>query len=125
MKWLILSALILTGCTEATTAVRPIVIDSKPIERTELVLPNVDRYKARDVNWTIITPENAEEIFAELERQGKPLVLFGLTKDGYEGLSINTKEALRIILQQQAVIDGYRAYYVRTDDKIATHNSNQ
>jgi hypothetical protein len=127
MKWLILaSAIFVVGCSTPTPdPVRPIVIDSQPITRPSLTLPLVDRYNARNVEWIIITPENAEEVFSDISQTGKPVVVFALTEEGYENISLNTSEALRVILQQQSVIDGYRAYYIRVDGSIAAHNANQ
>ena len=117
-------AAFITGC--ASTQTRPVErveIKTTPIERPELTLPSVDRFTARDVNWIIITPENAEEVFASLQAQGSPVALFGLTDTGYENISINTQESLRIILQQQAVINGYQEYYLQADQAIETHNN--
>ena len=127
MKWLILTSIIFIGGCSTTSPdpVRPIVIDSQPIARPALTLPAVDRYNARDVEWMIVTPDNVEAIFAEIAQAGQPIVIFGLTEEGYENISLNTSEALRVILQQQSVIDGYRAYYIRVDGSIAAHNAKQ
>lgn len=121
----ILAIPLLVACAPATKGTQAIVIDSKPITRPELVLPNVDRFKAQDVEWIIITPENAEEVFAALQRHGRPVVLFGLDESGYKNVSVNTQEALRIIRQQQSVIAGYKQYYISVDGQIVKHNSEQ
>lgn len=103
---------------------KPVVIQSEPIARPNLNLPNVDRYTARPVEWIIVTPENVDEVFAEMEARGEDPVLFGVNDEGYENIALNTQESLRVILQQQAVIDGYREYYVAADGSIREHNSN-
>jgi hypothetical protein len=121
MKWLILTSFVfITACAMRPDPVEPLVIRTKPLERPELVLPTVGTFKSRDIEWIIITPENVDEVFASLKH---PVVVFAVTQTGYESLSINTKEALRIILQQQAVIDGYKQYYIITDGSIAAHNA--
>lgn len=126
MKWfLIIPLAIIVGCgeTQDNDPVRPIVISSEPIARPELNLPNVDQYTARNVNWIVITPENAVQIFSEMEARGQAPALFALDENGYENISVNTQEALRIILQQQAQIDGYREYYIIVNRRILTHNN--
>lgn len=129
MKWLasIPLVLVLAACASNDTPAptRPIVIDSQPIERPNLTLPPVDRYNAQDVEWIIVTPENAEDVFARLDREGRAASLFAVTEQGYENLAINIREALRVIQQQQAVIDSYQEYYIRVDSQIAQHNANQ
>ena len=39
------------------------------------------------IRWIIITSENAEEVFAKLEKEGIDPVLFGLTDKDYPGHS--------------------------------------
>lgn len=100
----------------------PIEVKATPISRPNLILPNVDRVATREVDWAIITPDNVDEIFAEMEKQGKAVVLFAITEDGYENLALNTSNILRVILQQQAVIAGYRTYYLTADGNIVEYN---
>lgn len=104
--------------------VRPIVIQAEPIARPALNLPNVDRIEARPVDWIVVTPENADQVFAEMEARGEEPVIFGVNEQGYENIAINTQQTLSVILQQQAVIDGYREYYITADGRIREHNSN-
>lgn len=125
MKWLLaIPVLALAACAtpdEPTT--RPVVIQSKPIERQPLNLPPVDPYTARPVEWIVVTPENADEVFRQMEAEGRSPAIFGLDEQGYENLAINTQESLRVIMQQQAQIDGYRAYYLRVNRQIEAHNN--
>jgi len=127
MKYVILivAMLAIASCgTPEPVSVPPIVIQSEPIVRPVLNLPSVDRYSASPVNWSIITVENADQIFADMTARGDDPVLFGVTANGYEAIATNTQEALRIILQQQAVIDGYREWLTITDGRIRVHNQN-
>jgi hypothetical protein len=125
MKWIALVAFVgLAACaTPPDDLTKPIVIDSKPIERPALSLPPVDKYNALPVQWIVVTPENVEQIFSEMRSKGQAPALFALTENGYENISINTQQALRVIMQQQAIIDGYQQYYVRVDRNIQTHNN--
>ncbi len=124
MKYLAVIAMFaLAGCAgtqkEPVEALR---IDAKPLERPALNLPPIDQVRARDVEWIIITPENADQVFADIRDGGDAVVVFALTPEDYENLSLNTREALQIILQQQAVINGYRRYYLTTSREIDEHN---
>jgi len=129
MKYLILGLAILSfaGCTVdeplLPTPTPSIRVVTEPIQRPQLNLPTVDPYRPQNVDWVVITPENADSIFAELERQGVEQVVFGIDEDSYEALAINNQQALRTILQQQSQIDGYREYYLRTDRAITRHNN--
>jgi hypothetical protein len=116
MKWLVLmGALMLVGCSapapEPTT--KPVVIQSQPVERPPFNPPPVEPYQPRNVDWKIVTPENVDALFNQMQASGEPMVLFAVTENGYENIAINSREALRVILQQQTVINGYREYYVR------------
>ena len=69
----------------------------------------------RDVKWVLITPENYEEVFAELGKDGRPVVLFGLTDKGYENLGLNLSDLRAYIQQQQAIMAAYQSYYVASE----------
>jgi len=127
MKWFItFTVLMLASCSPSLgPETPPVVIQNQPIERPSLTLPEVDTYQARDVDWIVVTPENAERVFQDLEEQGKSPALFSVTEQGYENISLNNRDALRVIMQQKAVIRGYRQYYIRVDKNISDHNSNQ
>lgn len=125
MKYIAMAGvmLFLAACDTPELETKPIVIQSQPIQRPALNLPPVDPFRARDVEWVVITPENADRIFQEMEARGEAPALFGVDERGYENIAVNTQESLRVILQQQAVIDGYRAYYLRVNRTIEQHNS--
>lgn len=101
-----LLAFLLVGCTT-----KPIEVSTTPVEKAPLILPAVENYYGRNVEWHIITPENAQKKFAELEKAGKNLALFAVTDDGYEALALNLKDLQKIILQYQAVVAAYKEYY--------------
>jgi hypothetical protein len=124
MKWIAIAAFaILTACTEPQEDVQTVVIQSEPIDRPRLILPPVDRFTARPVEWTIVTPDNVEQVFADMKARGEAPALFVVTERGYENIATNVQESLRIIIQQQAQIDGYRRYYVITDGNIQEYNT--
>lgn len=99
----------LTGC--ATKEVQPVVISAVPVEKTALALKDPEPIKTRKVQWFVITPQNAESVFAELQKKKYSLVLFGLTDDGYENLSLNIAEIRAYMTEQKAIVNAYREYY--------------
>jgi hypothetical protein len=105
----VLSLGALTGC--ATNEVQPVVISTVPAQKTALALKDPDPIKTRKVHWFVITPENAESVFAELQKKKYSLVLFGLTDDGYENLSLNIAEIRAYMTEQKAIVKAYREYY--------------
>lgn len=102
-----ISLLGLTACSETAR-----IID-KPVlyERSELVVPTVAPVTQSNVTWTIITPENYEVKAKEIESRGGNAVLFALTPQGYQNLSMNVAELRRYIQQQQSIIVSYQKYY--------------
>jgi hypothetical protein len=115
--WLtiLLSSFVLTGCASfdffGGPKVKPIEVKTVAQDKVPLNLKEPSPLEPRKVEWFIITPENANEVFAELEKKKYDVVLFGLTDDGYENLSLNMAEIRTYILKQRAVIKSYKDYY--------------
>lgn len=108
-----LALLLLSSCGVAD--IPSIQITSKPAVRPELTLPAVDPVTMRPVEWIVITKENVNEVFAELESQGQNLALFALTDKGYENLSFNFSDIRQLVQQQRAIIVAYENY-TRTEE---------
>lgn len=111
---------LVSGC--ASNQVKPIVISAKPVEKPELVLPKADRIQTRDVKWIVITPDNYKEVFNQLAKEGKQVVLFAVTSDGYENLALNMSDIRAYIQQQQAIIIAYEGYYLKSNSAIDEAN---
>jgi hypothetical protein len=101
------SLFILAGCSSPA----PMVVE-KPIlvERPSLMIQVPQPAEQYDFEWVVITKDNAEARFKELEAKGV-VVLFALTPNGYQNLSMGGAELRRYIQQQQSVIAAYKAYY--------------
>jgi hypothetical protein len=80
-------------------------------ERTRLDIANPSPLKPSTPTWIVITPENQAEVFAKLQEQGTDPVLFGLTDDGYERLSVDTANTRNYIDQLRRILEQYRKYY--------------
>ena len=102
----------LQGCALlAWNAVKPVEIQKKAVERTPLNLADPQPLKPSAPNWIIITPANAEQVWAELRKRNADLVLFALTDDGYEELAVDMAQIRTFIAQQREIIVRYRQYY--------------
>ena len=106
---LIASALIsLTGCSSIPGLVQ---VDAQPVERPPLVLPVPDTITTKPVEWIVVTPDNVEEVFKDLQSSNTNVVLFAVTDEGYENLSLNIAELMKLVKQQKAIIAAYKNYY--------------
>lgn len=86
----------------------PVEVRTVQVPRPAPIVPEIDQLRLRDVNWVIITPENAETTLASLSGDA---VLFAITADGYEDLALNLSDVRAMIQQQQRVIAIYESSY--------------
>ena len=101
----------LVGCSGVP---KTVTYQAKPIDRQDLILPESDPLDLEDVDWFIVTPDNAEESFEKLKNQKLEIVFFAITEDGYEKLSINNQKMLKMLSDQKAIIMAYKKYYEDT-----------
>ena len=104
---LILTTFLISSCS----SVQEIEIFKKEVPRAKLNLPDPETPRIDDLNWIIITSENAEEVFAKLKEQNIDPVLFGLTDDDYETLAVNFAQIRAYMIKQKLTLDQYREYY--------------
>ena len=98
---------LLSSCS----SVKQIEIFKKEVPRAKLDLPDPETPRIDDLDWIIITSENAEEVFAKLKEQNVDPVLFGLTDEGYQTLSVNFAQIRAYMIKQKLTLDQYREYY--------------
>lgn len=101
-----------------------IEVSAKPVDKPELVLPNIDIVNMRKIDWVLITPENFEEEVAKINQTGRPVVFFALTDQGYENLGMNFSDIRAMVQQQQEIIAAYENYYKNANDALDAANSN-
>lgn len=107
---LVLIFLFLAACSApAIEQVKPVEVVTIETSRPAPIVPQVDQLRLRDVEWIIITPENAEEQFAKI-RKGE-MVFFALAADGYENLSLNISDIRSMVQQQQRIILIYKRQF--------------
>jgi hypothetical protein len=63
------------------------------------------------VRWRIITPDNIDQVWTEIKDSGNEVVLFAITPDGYEQLSLDFAEIRNHMAQQRHIIIKYKEYY--------------
>ena len=97
----------LTSCS----SIKPLEVFNLEVKREPLNLDSPDIADFEDLNWYIITSENAEEMFAKLKEKNVDPVLFGLTDDGYEALSKNFAQIRHYIQKQKLQLETYKNYY--------------
>ena len=116
----IIAASMLQGCALlGWKAIEGIEIKKKAVDRTPLNLADPQPLKPTAPQWRVITPENQAQIFAELKSKNIDQVLFALTDDGYEELSVDIAQIRALIAQQRDIIVKYREYYEpkKTEEK--------
>ena len=108
---LILTTFLLSSCS----SVKQLEIFKTEVPRAKLDLPDPETPKIEDLNWIIITSENADEVFAKLKEKNIDPVLFGLTDDDYETLAVNFAQIRAYMIRQKLTLDQYREYYESDD----------
>jgi len=111
---LLVSSLALSGCANLSLfgdREKPVKVITEARDRTPLAIPSPDPLRTKPMRWTLITPANQQEIFERMESDGLDLVLFALTADGYQQLSLTIAELRNLIATQRGIIARYQEYY--------------
>ncbi len=91
-------------------------VEVTPINKPDLVIPQPDYVSMRDIKWYIVTEQNFLEVIEKLKAANVNPVLFALTDDGYEALSLNFAEIKKYIDDKNSVVLGYKEYYEGGED---------
>ena len=108
---LILTTFLLSSCS----SVKQLEVFKTEVPRAKLDLPDPETPIIEDLNWIIITSENADEVFAKLKEKNIDPVLFGLTDNDYETLAVNFAQIRAYMIRQKLTLDQYREYYESDD----------
>lgn len=114
----------ITFLTTSCSTVKKLDIFKTEVERQPLNLQLPDPLKVEDLKWYIINSENASEVLEKVKQSGHDPVLFGLTDEGYETLSINFAQIRAYIIKQREIIKQYKEYYEPEDGKKENKKSN-
>ena len=101
--------LLLNGC--AGLAVKEISSYKIEKKRAKLDLADSHPLELQDVEWIIITKDNAEEVFEKVKSSNGDYALFAVTDKGYEKLSLNLADIRNKLAEQRQIILSYKEYY--------------
>ena len=109
----ILVLFFLSGCS----GVKKLSIFKEEVKRQELNLNKPSPLVLERIKWHIITSENAEEVFAQLEAEGIDPVLFGLTDKDFQLIAKNFAQIRNQLKVTNELLDKYKEYYEPEKDK--------
>jgi hypothetical protein len=112
---LIILGISLSACG---SSVKKLDILTTPVEKVPLQLPSVTELNLESIEWILVTENNIEEVFKELEKKKYDPVVFGVSDAGYESLSLNLAKIKQLVEQQKAVIIAYQLYYIDQNKNI-------
>ena len=110
-----LLAVFLSSCSESVQEIQVTTIE---VSKTPLNLPNPDPLKLQDVEWIIITKDNAMEIFEKLKDAGGEYALFALEDTGYEKIQINFTDIRNKLAEQRQLLLAYKEYYESEEAEV-------
>ena len=112
--WLLpVMALFIVGCA-STPEIRTVekIVTKKVIEKK---LPlNINApvpLELTEVEWVIVTRENIDEVWAEIEADNEGVALFALRHGDYERLALNIAEIRAQLGEYVIILKRYREYY--------------
>ena len=115
MKNIILLSVLAVFLTSCGSSVQEIQVTTVEVSKTPLNLANPDPLKLQDVEWIIITKDNANEIFERIKSAGGEYALFAVEDTGYEKLQINFTDIRNKLAEQRQLLLAYREYYEPSD----------
>tara|TARA_B110000902_G_C13743269_1_gene373797 strand:- start:101 stop:487 length:387 start_codon:yes stop_codon:yes gene_type:complete len=115
MKNILLLSVLAVFLTSCGSSVQEIQVTTVEVSKTPLNLANPDPLKLQDVEWIIITKDNANEIFERIKSAGGEYALFAVEDTGYEKLQINFTDIRNKLAEQRQLLLAYREYYEPVD----------
>ena len=110
-----IGSLLLSSCASFSLfnkdKVKEVKVETVEVEREKLNLKTPLPIELLDPSWIIIHPSNAEDVWEVLKDDKKDIVLFALTDEGYQALSVNLTNLRNIIEQQRIILFKYKKYY--------------
>lgn len=109
---ILLSCIVLfTGCAHDE-----ILIQNEVVKKTPLNLKNPEAIKLNNIEYIVVTDKNAVSVFNKLKSENKEQVLYAITVEDYEMLSLNLSYIKKYIIEQQLIIKSYKDYYESSND---------
>ena len=104
-----LTVILLSSCAAGVKVIDTYKIEKK---REPLALDNPTPLELQDVDWIIITKDNADEVFEKIKNEKNgDYALFAVTDNGYEKLALNFADIRNKLAEQRQIILSYKEYY--------------
>jgi len=104
-----LATILLSSCVAGVKTLETYTIEKK---REPLALDMPAPLELQDVDWIIITKDNADEVFEKIKNEKNgDYALFALTDNGYEKLALNFADIRNKLAEQRQIILSYKEYY--------------
>jgi hypothetical protein len=116
VKNILLLGLLAVFLTSCGSGVQEIAVTTVAQEKTPLNIPDPGPLELGSVEWIILTKNNAAEIFEAIKAAGGEAVVFAITDEGYEQLSLNFSDIRNLIAEQRQIIVSYKEYYEPVDE---------
>ena len=105
-------ALLLVGCATNKVQPEPKVVIQKVIEKKlPLNIIDPEPLELQHIEWVIVTRDNIEEVWAEIEGDNEGVALFALRHGDYESLALNIADIRAVIGEYVIILKRYRKYY--------------
>jgi hypothetical protein len=96
----------LSGCSE-----KQLQVITTQDERIKLNLSEPSQINLKPITFYVLTENNKDVIFAELQAQNKDKVIIGISDEDYQKMSENLLLIQDYIVQQRYIIKSYKEYY--------------
>ena len=104
-----LTVILLSSCAAGVKVIDTYTIEKK---REPLALADPKPLDLQDIDWIIITKDNADEVFEKIKNdKNGDYALFALTDNGYEKLALNFADIRNKIAEPRQIILSYKDYY--------------
>ena len=105
-------ALLLVGCASNKVQPEPKVVIQKVIEKKlPLNIAAPEPLQLEHIEWVIVTRDNIEEVWAEIEGDNEGVALFALRHGDYERLALNIADIRSVIGEYVIILKRYKEYY--------------
>ena len=111
--WLLpVMALFLVGCAGNKVQPEAKVVIQKVIEKKlPLNIANPEPLNLDHVEWVIVTRENIDEVWAQIQADNEGVALFALRHGDYERLALNIADIKKLIGEYVIILKQYKKYY--------------
>ena len=106
-------ALFLVGCASNPPAepTAKVVIQKVIEKKLPLNIHDPEPLELADVEWVIVTRENIDEVWAQIEADNEGVALFALRHGDYERLALNIADIRAQLGEYVIILKRYREYY--------------